>query len=555
MAAFTYWFVVFFASACALFPGIAIARLVFPRWKPMEQAALGPLLGLPIPLIAFLLLRNEPTVWTTVLIVIGLSSAIAVLGSKRFRHGGAAIILAAIAAHVVVTGMVQIFWPAPTYTGGDFFRNTFLEPYAFLENGMLGGDRTVFLQLWATGFTYGLQGSLTSQWIFQIAYLACNSIIVGPALLLADRIGGRRAMGVAFLLCQINPFVLHQTMYAWPKLAAGAGVLVVVYLLFLRKDVPSAAAAGVAATIGYLCHQVVAMLILPIGVVWFFRRQVPRRWWRCAAVVGAGLACFVLYNLWAGQYQYSPASRHFMCAIATEWWENVYDQDPAVLWAEFKQTPFLEIIGPRLKVWVVTFTPFFVWDAFYEFQCVPAATGISLFVMGLFLPLARHRQTQAPVRAISVGFLLSTILMALFVGCFAGQTGLAHAGFQALVVLLLVFAAVVVSASPDWKAWITLFVVESLFSIYWWLHRIHDILVHSTQEGDPYIDDFLERDLLPFADYEPRDMLFADVFVGQERAHAAVLGIGALLLAATILWAWRAFRASPRSEERSTPPD
>lgn len=532
-----YWSSLLLLAAAVLFPGALLARLLFRNWSPEEHIALGPILGVPITVAAWLVIAPLSSIaWSVVLFSVVLLTPYLFFRSRAYRASGVLFLLCVGLAHVVMVGLLQMHWDAPTYTGGDFFLYTFKVPWQFLSEGSLAGDRPALMSLYATGMVEAFGGDFSSQWLFQNAFVSGNALIIGPALLIARRCGGPRTAGIAAVMLLLNPFVLHQTMYAWPKNIAAVGVLASLYLLFLRDDRRSAGAAGWIAAIAYFCHQVVGLLILPLGLVWFVGRRVPDRWIRALVVVATGLCGWGLYVLWATQNAYDPTSRHLMCFLTTDWWQEVYDRDPVDLWEQLKVTPLVDIIWPRIRSLIATFTPVFSMEAYHEFQCLPAATGLAAFVACIWAVGAGVRRRTHRIGAMALGLFLGVVTLAAFAGCFSGLAGLAGSGLQAVVPFILVMAALFVAKTENFWPWLSVIVVEMVWSAYWWIHRYLYILTEHRLQGDPNEDDYLERDLSVIESLEPGDMTFADDFVQGSVWLGWIVGTALLLLLVGFAW-------------------
>ncbi len=558
-----YWIVALVVFSALVFPGALLARQLWRGWTPAMHMALGPIVGLPLLLVCWRLFgAGPPLIWSTILGAIAVLGPVAWFTTGGRKNGSPALILAALFVHFVAAIAVQTLWDAPSFHGGDFFGHTFRAPYGFLVDGSLRGDRPVLVTLTSLAVLDAFRGDLTTQWVFQLVFSGANTLVVGPGILLAERWGGRRAAWCAAGLLALNPFMVQQTFYCWPKMAAAAGVLAIVYLLFARDDRSSAFAAGLAAAVAYCCHQQAALFVLPTGLIWFLRRDVADRWIRALLVLAAGAGGFAIFVVWAGRFSYDPSgSQQLLCPLMNEWWYIWWNRPVEEVIARFHEFTPWELFRHRALNWVATFAPNRSFSSnpvddrhfYFEYDKATAAVGFVAFTLACVTGwrLARHRQAGIASRAILLSAFAWTVSVAAFAGCVVH--GLAGWGLPSFVALLLVLAAVGVAAAPPPRRALLLsaIVVETLFWCWRWVVHMRVIVAGHQELGDPRFDDFLERDLRTVGIYAPGDLFFADDFVGSGGAWV-VVAIGLLLCAAAVFGAVRSAQRDSVSTDSAT---
>ena len=158
-----------------------------------------------------------------------------------------------------------------------------------------------------------LVGPLGDQfWPFQLVGALVGLPIVVVAVLWARNVGGVAAARAIGPHCALSPFLIQNTAYPWPKMAAALFVLLFLYLIraaMLARDparcrrafVLAAACAG----LGYLAHQTVVFYVAPtlLWLVWrrprpLFASPAARTLltWGLAGLVG--LAIVAPWQLW-----------------------------------------------------------------------------------------------------------------------------------------------------------------------------------------------------------------------------------------------------------------
>ncbi|MFT4706131.1 MAG: hypothetical protein ACI81R_003850 [Bradymonadia bacterium] len=537
-------------------PGVLLASKLFPRWTAAEQAALGPMLSLPMLLIAWRLLWNvdqllaspampSPFVWSAALVIGTLASGYYVFRDPRYRSGLPLLIMCGYAAHIAVTAAAQSFWQAPSFHGGDFFNHAFRIPYRFLMHGTLAGDRPVLVAMVTTAFTTGVRQTIQNQWVFQLGAVVCNGLIVCPAILLASRLTDHKATWVAAAFLVFNPFMVQQTMYVWPKLAAAASILAVLYLLFFKEDRASAAAAGAFAAIAYCCHQQAAILILPMGALWFLLPSTKDRWARALAILAIGAMGFLLYMGWSRSFGYSPGqSRQLYCPVMNYGWWEMWPPEHEAVMARLREYSAWDIIRFRMANVGATFFPMerpMRESEYFVYDNATAAAFVSVTLASLAALLTGVGQVSARARsAVGGSMLLWLLAMAGFAGCVLH--GLAGWGLGAMVALMLVLGAITLTRlaerGPAWKYGIlALVAVETVYWTFRWFTDIA-VLVAGHKEGlNPELDDFLERQLANYAPIVAEHLVFVDdVLAGQRVLVCLVCGLSVVAL---VLQAWR----------------
>jgi hypothetical protein len=103
---------------------------------------------------------------------------------------------------------------------------------------------------------------------YRMAMIVLASMVLVPAYGLLKGLRAERAGLLAVVLLATTPFVIHETYFTWPKLAAAAGVLMAAAAVERRAWF----AAGLLAGLAYLCHPL-GLLSLPTVAIWGLLRH------------------------------------------------------------------------------------------------------------------------------------------------------------------------------------------------------------------------------------------------------------------------------------------
>ena len=420
MSALIYWFCALIVLAAVVFPGYLVSRLLFRKLDDGEHLCVGPFLSIPIVVVLWLLIRPlGDVVWTTVFLVGVLICSAAALRRGQLRRGLPLLILATLAGHLVVCGVVQLFWDSP-HAGGDFFLHIFRVPYAFLNNDSLAGDRTALFSLFSMAFSGSFGGDLRDQWLYQLSFVVGNSLILAPMVLFAHRFGGPLAGRIALVVGIVNPYFIFNAVFTWPKLISSAAVMVSVYLLFYHRSKLTSAAAAFVAAIGVFCHPSAGILLLPAGLVWLFRRGFKSRLGELLVAIMTVAITFLVFFFWTTSKGYAPgASVLLKCPILVEGWQTGYGVPWPEAWQRFCDATIGEILDRRVTTFLASFTPSTGNPTPYYHESVPGALGVFVLVGSMIgsVSLWRRAKPQRPVRALLVLMLLWPLVAIVFSGC------------------------------------------------------------------------------------------------------------------------------------------
>jgi hypothetical protein len=307
----------------------------------------------------------------------------------------------------------------------------------------------------------------------------------------------RRKAGVALLLVVLTGFVLVNSVYAWPKMLAGALTLNAISLALLPGKAgsahPGARAAlwGLAAALGMLSHGGVAFTLLAFSTFLLLPRYFPG-FKTLAVAAGVFLITLMPWGLYQSFYD-PPGTKLLQEHLAgvtdpglmsRPVWANLVDsyhsltpgQILANKWANVEvlfrasehpgkdHFPWPPLGQP--KPWPVDWTSL----RRCEFLCFFWAPALINFGWLAAAVLARRRE---PVLNPTLGFTapaIALVSVAVWVILMFGPgTTVTHQGSYATLLLLLASLAAWLSALPGWLPYAVLVAQGILFSITWLL--------------------------------------------------------------------------------------
>ena len=267
--------------------------------------------------------------------------------------------------------------------------------------------------------------------------------------------GGRRTALFALLLAATTPFVIHEVYFTWPKLLAGALVLLSAQALLLRRPV----AAGVFLGIGYLAHPLALTTLPALLLLWIIVVQRNPRWHRKVAWSVRGVLCTVgaaavFYAAWQlVNWHHAAQSSEFLPAVTAAGIE--YPAKSLAVWVSWRVNSLASTVVPLFVYFAHAhdpgFNPVFVPGQpivlFFEqyWTSLPFAVGI------LFFPLYLYGLVRGFLRDWAV--VTATVIVPFFaflVYWGAEDTGLMREGLQAWLLGTMVVYAWVRRSSRRW---------------------------------------------------------------------------------------------------------
>lgn len=279
-------------------------------------------------------------------------------------------------------------------------RELFL-PYSFSSRGPIPGLAATPIVL-ISGAVVPL-GTPSDAWqpfdrqgfaAYRIAMETMASLALLIVYSVGRMVGGSRTGLFALLLVTTTPFVAHEVYFTWPKLLAGALVLLSAQALLLRRPIP----AGVFLGIGYLAHPLALTTLPGLLLLWVVVVQRDRRWQRKLLPSALGLlstlgVVAVFYGAWQlVNWHHAAQSAEFLPAVTAAGIE--YPARSFAIWVSWRANSLASTVVPLFVFFAHAhdpgFNPVFVQGQplvlFFEqyWTSLPFAVGILFFPLCLF---------------------------------------------------------------------------------------------------------------------------------------------------------------------------
>lgn len=255
---------------------------------------------------------------------------------------------------------------------------------------------------------------------------------------------------VAATTAMLAPFFVHEIYFSWPKLIAGAVVLLAFLLIHQRRPF----AAGVLLALGYLFHPLAALSAPFLGLWILGQPRAGPGWTRLGPALWFALGALVLVVPWqligrvradGGANQDVFLSYFFLAdsvpATASTWWQS--------RWANFAHTfvpGHLLTEDPRHDSLVSIYGPTSRWvqASLLWWNTLPFALGLPAFLLTTAAALRLARRSPAIAAVALAG---PALLLVVYWG--AAKTGLMRQCGHALFLSLIVVATWSFAAWPD----------------------------------------------------------------------------------------------------------
>lgn len=316
-------------------------------------------------------------------------------------------------------------------------------------------------------------------WILQAVSCLFNSILILPGYLIAKKLFGRRTAILTVLFISMNPFLTENALYTWQKnLAAYFCLLLIYFVVFQKNTIYS----GLSAGLGYLTHQYSALYIVA-GVIYLLTRRVgeektsrSRELLIFLSTLGLVVSPWFLWKWYT--YGSTLGTRFLYYPFAVHGVIQALQWSGSDIMSEFWSTPATMVIWIRIANAMETLipVPILSWPitisnlSNYYFHTIPGALTIApliFSVLGLWRKVEELKRIDQFLYIPFLGTLLTF-------GWLFGE-GLARQTMQPIVVLLVIFAASILSESRDMTS-IGVYLIEAFeFCVFiWWIH-IYDL--------------------------------------------------------------------------------
>jgi len=242
---------------------------------------------------------------------------------------------------VLIRTSLQTLWEYPLM-GADWYAHAFLYPTSYQLGSWAPSTRTPLFSLLLYTLHSLLGTSTCSFWISQIASVIMNSALVLPAYLIAEKAFDSRVAGFSALLIAINPFLIENSIYTWPKNLAAYFVLLMFYFIFFRKGGKTDyIIAGTLGGLAYLGHNYALLYVLSAFALMVYSKKGA-----CYFLLPF-LLLQVPHLLWAFSHGSAVTSPLVYYPIAVSGPESAFDGNVSELWSAFRSTPAATHLGIR----------------------------------------------------------------------------------------------------------------------------------------------------------------------------------------------------------------
>ena len=344
-------------------------------------------------------------------------------------------------------------------------------------------------------------------WVFQVVSCLFNSILVLPSYLIAKRLFDEKVGIITALIVSINPYLTENALYTWPKNLAAYFCLLLIYVVIFRKGTVYA---GIFGGLGYLSHQYSLLYILATIAYLVMREKVQtqvlfKKISGLLLVLGLTVLPWFAWNTYVyGSPIRSPFFYYPFSVHGVSWAIN---SPPDKILSEFWATPLTRIVWIRIMNAAETLLPLTLLSLpvtkpailSYYFHTIPGALTLAPLIF-VFIGLKENITELKDVHL----FLTIPFLSTLFIFGWPFGAGLTRQTLQSVVVILIIFAASVLSKTKR-IIFVLSFLAETVeFCVFiWWLH-IYEL--YELQKS--YLPEFIPKRMLAWDLVDPNQLFF-----------------------------------------------
>lgn len=294
------------------------------------------------------------------------------------------ILLLLFISHFLIGILLQTLIPYYPI-GGDWFSH-YQTSSDYVETGkitLLNGRPPVFNFL---GAMY-LEAFSNNFWVFQIASVFLNSLLIIPLYLIA-KIFNKRAVLITIVFVILNSFVLQNTIYTWPKNLTTFFVLFFFYFVIKNQTLFSTLPAALA-----LYTSPISLFFIPAGYIYGFLKK-NNHLFKSILILILVFLPFAFYSLLkTGSGETTP---FLLYPIAVNGYEKLITDTPSKTFSDFLNKPFYYIVGIRVITFLMTFFPALLSLKFIDFFIQLPIIQIQKTVAVSQVPMLYHFMHSIP---------------------------------------------------------------------------------------------------------------------------------------------------------------
>jgi len=270
------------------------------------------------------------------------------------------LLLLVFTAQLLSKFFLQAIYEYPIAWGGDWLFHAFSVPQSFSQgNWTPNREYTPLFSIIIYSYNQLLGVSPFAYWFSQLLTPILNSAFLFPAYLIAREKFGPKIARLTLLFMVVNPFLVENGIFNWPKLLAAYFVLQMIYLVFVKSDKTTVtyAIGGIFGALAFWTHNAAAFFILTAVLIVLFSKKFSKRsfLWFFIALIITALPYFVWQYLAYGSF-YSSRLVFFPFISDPE----KLGASPEEIMSNFFATSPQEFIFKRLLNTAVTLTPWYL---------------------------------------------------------------------------------------------------------------------------------------------------------------------------------------------------
>lgn len=249
--------------------------------------------------------------------------------------------------------------PYPTM-GGDWFIHAVSLPTQF-SNGdfSVPKERTALFSI----IIFLINKTPYQYWISQIISVILNSIYLIPSYFIAKQLFSEKVAKISTLFMVFVPVLIFNTIYTWPKNAAMAFILAMIYFIFFSNDKYKYIIGGIAGGIAFLFHTYALFYII---ISFFLLIKYKHNLKNITLFMVSAMFFITMNYLWI-YLSYGSLQDNVMIyyPFAIKGYYQALIKDPEI-YTVFFSTPIHEIFFVRLITILMTLTPLPIFATSYE---------------------------------------------------------------------------------------------------------------------------------------------------------------------------------------------
>lgn len=293
--------------------------------------------------------------------------------------------------------LLQLFIPYYPI-GGDWFGH-YQTSSSYITTGeitFVGGRPPVFNFL---GAIY-LEIFSDSFWVFQIMSAFLSSMLVIPIYLIAKNFHKKSAI-ITIVFVVLNPFILQNTIYTWPKSLTAYFVLFFLYFIIKNQTLLSTLPAALA-----LYTSPISLFYIPAGYIYGYLKK-NENLFKSIIILSLVFLPFAAYSvLKTGSGETTP---FILYTIAVNGVERLIEDPPSKTFQDFLSTPFYHIIGIRLINVIMTSFPVLLFLKFLALFVELPIIYIQKTVVISQIPMIYHFMHSIPGSLSTLVYIFSMI--------------------------------------------------------------------------------------------------------------------------------------------------